>query len=94
MMAPLFQNPQQQLDPTVQLLLPQLLLATALQGQNQGQAQTGAAQPNPTLDLISKLLTNLNVNNNNKPADQGSLFGTTSHSHLLTPTPFDEFIKE
>ena len=85
MAAPLYQMPQQQMDPTMQLLLPQLLLSALTQNQAQGQSQTGA-QPNPALELISKMISNLAVN---KPADQNSLFGFAPQTNLLTPTPFD-----
>ena len=89
MAAPLFQMPQQQMDPSMQLLLPQLLLS-ALVNQQQGQNQSGA-QSNPTLDLVSKMIANLAVN---KPAEQNSLFGAAGSSNFLSPTPFDDFLKE
>jgi len=90
MAAPLFQAPQQQMDPSMQLLLPQLLI-NALATQHQNQNQTGTAQPNPTLDLVNKMISNLAVT---KAAEHNNLFGSASQTNFLSPTPFDDFLKE
>ncbi len=84
MMAPLFQQPPQQMDPSMQLLLPQLLLSYALaQPQNQ-QASPSDPNSNPTLDLITKLVTNMNLSKANESSNLSKNINS-----LLNPTPFD-----
>lgn len=72
----------QQMDPNMQLMLPQLLLGYAL-AQSQNQGLQGQGTDNPTLDLINKLVTNLSLS---KQPDAGA---SKNISTLLNPTPFD-----
>jgi nuclear pore complex protein Nup98-Nup96 len=95
--APMFQ-PNQQLqpmDPAMQLLLPQLLLNAALM-QSQGQRLQGqspgqpATQANPTMDLITNLISNLTV----RPNDQQNSISSFANTPMTAPTPFDDFLRD
>ena len=83
--SPLFQTPQMQtLDPSLQILLPQLLLSYAM---NQPTSAPSNLDPsnNPTMDLLSKLTT-LVQQMNPTQANQAS--------PACASTPFDDFMKE
>jgi hypothetical protein len=85
---PLFQAPAG-LDPTLQLLLPQLLLSYAI-NQPLAQQGQGSTDPNtnPAFDLLNKLTVLVNQLNPNQNQNQSS---TTS---AAATTPFDELMKE
>ena len=93
LMAPFFQQ-NQQMDPSMQLLLPQLLLSSAMaqsmqnQGQNPSTPQA-QGQSNP-LEIISKLFAGMTQN---KPDDKKNPEASANENVVLNPTPFDEFMK-
>ena len=93
MMAPFFQ-PNQPMDPQMQLLLPQLLYGAAMAQaqQNQGQTTPGAPQPptNP-FDIMSKLFASLGQT---KTDENKAVQEASANPNILNPTPFDEFMKE
>jgi hypothetical protein len=79
---PLFQG--QQMDPNLQMLLPQLLLNYAL---TQPQVANADSATNPTVDLLSKLTTLVNQLTVNQNQSQNNASATAS-------TPFDDFMRE
>lgn len=93
MMAPFFQ-PNQPMDPQMQVLLPQLLYGAAMAQaqQNQGQTTPGAPQPptNP-FDIMSKLFAGLGQT---KTDENKAVQEASANPNILNPTPFDEFMKE
>lgn len=83
--SPLFQTPQMQtMDPSLQILLPQLLLSYAM---NQPTSAPSNFDPsnNPTMDILSKLTTL--VQQMNPTQNQQA-------SPAYASTPFDDFMKE
>lgn len=85
--SPLFQSQQMQsLDPSLQILLPQLLLSYAM---NQPTSAPSNFDPNnnPTMDLLSKLTTLVQQMN----STQGN---QSSPANANASTPFDDFMKE
>jgi nuclear pore complex protein Nup98-Nup96 len=87
MISPLFQQQQQQMDPNLQLLLPQLLLGYALNQNQNPQSNDPSAQGNSTLDMINRLITNMSMPKTTEA-------NAKNINTLLNPTPFDEFLKE
>jgi hypothetical protein len=89
--SPLFTQQQQQqpgMDQAMQLLIPQLLVNYALTQSQQQQADPNNSNQfgNPVMDMLNKLVTAMNVDKNNQQ--------TNNVNSLLTPTPFDELLKE
>ena len=93
MMAPFFQ-PNQPMDPQMQLLLPQMLYGAAMAQaqQNQGQTTPGAPQPqaNP-FDIMSKLFASMGQT---KTDENKAVQEASANPNIFNPTPFDEFMKE
>lgn len=98
LMAPFFQ-PNQQMDPSMQLLLPQLLFNSAMaqslqQNQNQGQnaATPGATSQSNPWEIMSKLFASMGQNKGDENKTPSA--DANSNSAILNQTPFDEFMKE